>query len=53
MAIAKNYLLNTNLKILEISELCGYNDQHYFSYCFKRHYGISPKKAREINDEKI
>ncbi|WP_027088563.1 response regulator transcription factor [Thomasclavelia saccharogumia] len=53
MTIAKNYLLNTNLKILEISELCGYNDQHYFSYCFKRHYGISPKKAREINDEKI
>lgn len=52
MSVAKNYLLNTNLKILEISELCGYNDQHYFSYCFKRHYGISPKKAREINDEK-
>ena len=53
MAVAKNYLLNTNLKILEISELCGYNDQHYFSYCFKRHYGVSPKKAREIDNEKI
>lgn len=50
MEAAKNYLLNTNLKIMEISELCGYNDQHYFSYCFKRYYGISPKKIRESND---
>lgn len=52
MQVAKNYLLNTNLKIMEISELCGYNDQHYFSYCFKRHYGISPKMIREKNYEK-
>ena len=49
MTIAKNYLLNTNLKILEISELCGYNDQHYFSYCFKKQYGVSPNKMREQN----
>ncbi|MDR2752599.1 MAG: response regulator [Clostridiales bacterium] len=43
---AKELLLNSSLKVREISELCGYNEQHYFSYCFKRLVGISPKDCR-------
>ena len=44
---AKELLMDTNMKVREISEKCGYNDQHYFSYCFKKYYGVSPNKYRE------
>ncbi|HAL20976.1 MAG TPA: AraC family transcriptional regulator, partial [Ruminococcaceae bacterium] len=27
---------------------CGYSDQHYFSYCFKKYYGDSPGKIRAL-----
>lgn len=44
---AKDFLLCTSMKIKEISEKCGYNDQHYFSYCFKKYSGISPNALRQ------
>ena len=28
---------------------CGYSDQHYFSYCFKKFYSESPNKIRNVN----
>lgn len=40
-------LVMTSLRVLEIAEKCGYSDQHYFSYCFKKYYGMSPNKLRE------
>ena len=46
MKAAYDLLLCSNLKVLEISEKCGYSDQHYFSYCFKKYYGDSPGKIR-------
>jgi len=33
--------------ISEIAYECGFNDGNYFSYKFKKMYGISPIKARE------
>lgn len=33
--------------ISEIAYECGFNDGNYFSYKFKKMYGISPVKARE------
>lgn len=45
--VAKELLLCTSMKIKEISEKCGYNDQHYFSYCFKKYSGISPNALRQ------
>jgi two-component system response regulator YesN len=49
--------INSNYKIREIAEQCGYNDQHYFSYCFKKITGMSPNACRrgdleekELND---
>lgn len=48
---AKELLLCTPMKIREISEKCGYNDQHYFSYCFKKYSGISPNALRQQNNE--
>ena len=47
MEKAKEYLLCTSMNVLEISTQCGYSEQHYFSYCFKRFYGLSPNKMRE------
>ena len=49
MKSAYDMLICTNMKVLEISEKCGYSDQHYFSYCFKKFYGESPNKIRSLN----
>ena len=46
MKIATNLLLHSNCKIREITEQCGYSDQHYFSYCFKKITGMSPNSYR-------
>ena len=47
MTKAHNLLIMTNKKIMEISEEVGYGDQHYFSYCFKKYFQVSPNKMRE------
>ncbi len=49
---AKDLLLNSDLKIREITEKCGYSDQHYFSYCFKKYVGVSPNGYRREQGEK-
>ena len=49
MKAAYDMIVCTDMKILEISEKCGYSDQHYFSYCFKKYYGESPNKLRNQN----
>lgn len=47
MKAAADMLICTQMKILEIAGRCGYSDQHYFSYCFKKYYGVTPMKMRE------
>ena len=44
MSMAKQLLQNTDDKLSVIASKVGYNDVGYFSKCFKRFYGISPKK---------
>ncbi len=46
IAVAKDLLLHSNYRIGEIAEKCGYNDQHYFSYSFKKITGLSPNALR-------
>ena len=46
MEKAKELLLGSNMKISEICVRCGYIDQHYFSYTFKKYYGLSPALMR-------
>lgn len=43
---AKDYLSNTNMTISEISNALSYSDQQYFSYCFKKETGYSPRQYR-------
>lgn len=46
MEAAKELLASSNLKIQEVAQRCGYTDQHYFSYCFKKYCGESPNALR-------
>ena len=43
---ARELVLGSSMKMREIAERCGYSDQHYFSYCFKKFYGDTPNKVR-------
>lgn len=45
MAVALNLLENSDSRIAELPGRCGYPDQSYFGYCFKKFYGLSPAKA--------
>ena len=55
ITVATDLLLHSNYRIREIAEQCGYNDQHYFSYCFKKITGMSPNACRrgEAEDNKL
>lgn len=46
---AKELLLNSDLKIYEISEAVGISDTTYFSHFFKKNTGLSPKEFKENN----
>ena len=46
MEAARGLLTSTSLRMQEIARRCGYTDQHYFSYCFKRYCGESPNAMR-------
>ena len=43
-------LLSTNLRVVVISEMVGYNDYHYFSNTFKKHFLMTPLQYRKIKD---
>lgn len=47
MQKAKEFLEKSNMKIVDISRLCGYQNQSYFNKLFKNYYGITPKQYRE------
>lgn len=44
---ARELVLGSSMKMREIAERCGYSDQHYFSYCFKKYCGVSPNAMRQ------
>jgi two-component system response regulator YesN len=44
---AKRLIQDTNKKNFEVAEAVGYKEPNYFSYVFKKHFGISPSKYRK------
>jgi hypothetical protein len=44
---AKKYLVNSNKRISEVVELCGFSDCSNFSRIFKRATGLSPLDFRQ------
>jgi len=43
---AVRLLRDTDEKTYRIAERTGYSDPNYFSYVFKKKYGVSPTKYR-------
>jgi two-component system, response regulator YesN len=46
MEAAKELLRTTSLKTFEIAEKVGYAEPNYFSYSFKKKFGVSPSEYR-------
>ena len=46
---ALQLLLNNYLNISEIAYTLEFNDPKYFSKCFKREYGLTPREYRDLN----
>jgi two-component system response regulator YesN len=51
MLAAKKLLLATELKTYIIAEKVGFQDANYFSFSFKKRFGLSPTKFRSENVE--
>ncbi|HEX2954759.1 MAG TPA: AraC family transcriptional regulator [Bacillota bacterium] len=43
---AKELLARTTMQVYKVAIECGIENVPYFSYCFKKHHGISPKEFR-------
>lgn len=52
MEKAKELLADPSLKIIDVAEKLGYNDSYYFSHCFKKYTGMSPKEYRNNENRK-
>ncbi|NMD37542.1 MAG: response regulator [Christensenellaceae bacterium] len=50
MKEAMHLIKNTNLKTSEIAERIGLGESSYFSYSFKKYYGMSPLTARKSSE---
>lgn len=51
MEKAKELLESTNMKIVDICKMVGYNSPSYFGLQFKKYYHISPQAMRGEHDE--
>ncbi|MFS0858058.1 response regulator [Paenibacillus taichungensis] len=47
MEAAKELLRSTEMKSFEIAGQVGFAEPNYFSFCFKKHIGVSPKEYRK------
>ena len=44
---AIDLLKNTDMKIVDIANICGYNEVYYFSHSFKKYTGVPPGEYRK------
>ena len=47
MRLARDFLLNTDLRIKDIASVCGFENEYYFSNFFHKHNGVSPSDFRK------
>ncbi len=50
---AKWYLLHSKASITEIAQFLGYSSSHYFSTCFLKKTGYTPRDFRKLSSVKI
>ena len=43
---ARQLLLNTNNSVIDISIATGFETQSYFTACYRKHFGSSPRNHR-------
>jgi AraC family carnitine catabolism transcriptional activator len=43
---ARQLLLNTNRSVIDISIATGFETQSYFTACYRKHFGSSPRNHR-------
>lgn len=48
MEKAGELLQNTSMKITDVAESCGYDNQRYFASSFKKYYGCTPTDFKSI-----
>ncbi len=51
MEKARELLVTTGLKSIDIAQRVGYRDPHYFGYLFKKNFGMSPRDYRAARRE--
>ena len=49
---AKIKIKSEELKLSEISALCGFKDANYFTRCFKKRYGMTPARYAKVKTNK-
>ncbi len=42
----RSLLVDTDINLSDIAEMCGFDNQFYFSNCFKKEYGVAPSVYR-------
>lgn len=47
MERAKEHLELNSSRIVDVADLCGYRDVYYFSHCFRKYTGESPRQYRD------
>ena len=45
---AAEFLLNTDLRINEIADCCGFNHSSHFIQVFRKYHGLTPSQFREV-----
>ena len=52
MEVAKAYIREGRFTFTQIANMIGYNNVHYFSTSFKKHFGVTPTEyANSINQK--
>lgn len=47
---AKELICQGNIKLIQVSDAVGYNDESYFSKSFKKFFGISPSEYKSLKN---
>ena len=48
LSAAKNLLATKALSVSEVADCCGFQSPSYFSYCFQKAFGMSPREFRNV-----
>jgi AraC-like DNA-binding protein len=48
LEMAAHYLRTTGQSVAEVAEMVGFNDPFYFTNRFRRRFGLSPRRYRQI-----